>query len=107
MQDVEAGLLQAGQIADHRPAELWMTFYDFKFLGGEASRFVEDAVWDANLADIVEERAHLHVRHEVLGNAEIARHAQTPFREARAVDAGIEIAQIQQLVEGTDQRAAE
>src|ERR1700684_1620243 len=105
MQDVEAGLFQALEFADGGPSKLRMTFHDFVFFVGEAAGLIEDAVGNADLADVVQQRAHLESVHVAFGNAEAARNEKAPLRQARAVEAGVQISQIQKLIEAANKAA--
>jgi len=106
VEDEKAGAFEAGKTAKDSPTEFRMTLDDRVFFVGEASGLVEDAVGNADFADVVKESAHFDVRHGAFGNAKLARDAESPFGEAGAVDAGIQVAQIEELVEGANEGVA-
>src|SRR5690348_11149128 len=106
VEDEKAGAFEAGKVAKHGPTEFRMTLDDGVFFFGEASGLVEDAVGYADFADVVKEGAHFDVRHGAFGHAELTRDAKSPLREARAVHAGVQVAQVEKLVEGANEGVA-
>ena len=68
---------------------------------------VEDVVWNADFANVVQQGAHLELVHVAFGDAEVARHQQPPLRQTSAVKAGIQVTQVEQLIEAADEAAVQ
>src|SRR5262249_57688905 len=54
MQHVEAGLLEPGKLANHGPAVFRVALDQLELFGSQATGFIEDAVGNADLTDVVE-----------------------------------------------------
>src|SRR5882757_611225 len=102
MQNVERGALKPREHAQHRPAILRMLLHQRVFVGFQFSGLSEDGVGNANFSDIVKQRGNLQVLQHRLFESEFLADAHAPFRQARAVYAGVEVLEVQELVERTD-----
>jgi hypothetical protein len=74
MKHVESGLFEAAQISDDGPAVFRVPFHNFVFFSGQVIGLVEDAVRDANLANVMKQSTHFEVVRVAIGNTEVARH---------------------------------
>ncbi len=102
MQREEAGQVQVGKQPQDGPAILGMEVHHRALLRRQRSRLVEDGVGYTDLAEIVEEARHLDVALIRFVEAELDGDAHPPFGEACAVAAGVEVAQVLDLVEPED-----
>ena len=75
--------------------------------GSERAVLFENRIGHANLADVMQKRGDLNLVGVLFRNVHLARDAKRPLRQPRAVNASVEILQIEQLVERADQRVAE
>src|ERR1700732_3417830 len=102
MQNKETRPFESRQVPKHGPAVSRMALYDRKLLLGQPARLVENAVRNADLADIVEKCGDFEVLKRRFFQAKLLPNAHAPFRKARAMHTGVEILQIQKLVESAD-----
>ena len=107
VENIERGAFESGEHAQNRPAVFGMLFHKGVFIRVEAPRLSQDGVWNSHFADIVEKGGNFQILEFRFFQAEFLADAHAPFREARAMHAGVEILQIQKLVEGTDHRATQ
>src|SRR5262249_49966891 len=82
-----------------------MALHDFVFFVGQPAGLVENVVGNAHLADVVQQGPHLEAVHVAFRNAEAARDQKSPLRQARAVEARVQIPQIEKLIEAADKAA--
>ena len=82
-------------------------FHEGVLVGIETPGLAEDGVWDADLAYVVEQRGHFQILKLGFLQAEFLADAHAPLREASAVDAGVEILEIEELIESADDGIAE
>ena len=107
MEDEEADALEAGNLAEDAPAVFGMLFHEGVFVVGEAGGLIEDGVGNADFSDVVEEGGDLDIGEGIVVEAEFAGNVKSPLRKTRAVNAGIEILEIEKLIEGADEGVAE
>jgi len=107
VQGVEAGFFESGKEAKDRPAVFGMAIDESAFFGRERSGFFQDGVGDADLADVVEERGDFNLIKALFRDVHFAGDTQRPLREAGAVDSGVDVFQVEHLVEGANQGIAE
>ena len=106
MEYIKSRTLETREHAQHGPAVLGVFFHERVFIRIEASGLAKDGIRDSYFADVVQERGNLEILKFGLFQAQFLSDAHTPFREPSAVDAGIEILQVEQLIERTDDRIA-
>src|SRR3989442_9046810 len=104
MQNEEARPLQAGKKADHSPAIFRVLLHEGVLIRSQATWLFENGVRHSNLADVVKQRGHPDIPENAVFQSKLLGDAYTPFRQPGAVVSGVEVFQIQQLVEGTHQR---
>src|SRR5437588_657858 len=85
---------------------LEMAVDDCPLLFGEGARLLQDGVRDSNLANIMQQGCDFHLVKAVLGKVHLTRNPDGPLCQAGAVHARTDVFQVQQLVEGTDERIA-
>src|SRR5882724_618112 len=107
MKNIESGALEARKHPQHGPAVFGMLFHQGVFVGVETAWFAQDCIRDADFADVVQESGNFEVLQLGFFEAEFLADAHTPFRKAGAVDAGVEILQIEKLIERADDGIAE
>ena len=106
MQDIKSGALETREHAEHSPTVLAVFFHERVFLRIEALGLAEDGIRDAYLADVMQERGNLEILKVGFFQAQFLSDAHTPFREPGAVDAGVKILQVEELIERADDRIA-
>ncbi len=68
---------------------------------------VENGVGDSDFADVVKERCNFEIGEARFVHSHFAGHVERPFRQARAVNACVQILQVEQLIQRADQRSAQ
>ena len=106
MENIESRAFEARKHAQHRPAVLGVFFHECVFYRVQTLRLAEDGIRDAYFADVMQERGNLEILKLGLFQAQFLPDAHTPFREPGAVDAGVEILQVEELIERADDRIA-
>src|SRR5580704_6857364 len=106
MKTIKAGLFQARKKAQDRPTGLGMSIDDRTFVVSEWSGLFKDGVGNTDLADVVEKRGDLHLVGAFLRNIHFTSNPNGPFRQPRAVHAGTDVLEVQQVVECTNYRVA-
>src|SRR5207253_6825692 len=104
MENIKGGALETWKHAQYSPAVFGVFFHECAFIRIEALGLAEDGIRNAYFADVVQERGNLEILKLDLFQAQFPSDAHTPFRKPRAVDAGVEIFQVEQLIESTDDR---
>ena len=107
VENIESRAFEAGEHAQNGPAILGVLFHQGVFIRVEKPGFAEDCIRDADLTDIVEERGDFEILKLGFFEAEFLPDAHAPFREASAVHSGVEILEIEELIEGADDGIAE
>ena len=107
VEDVESGTFEAGKHAQDGPTIFGVLFHQSVFFVIELGGLFQDGVGDADFADVVEEGGDFEISKFRFAEAEFLSDAHAPFREASAVDAGVEILEIEKLIEGADDRGAQ
>jgi hypothetical protein len=107
MENIEGRALEAGEHAQNGPAVFGMFFHQGIFVRVETTGLAENRVRDTDFTDVVEERGHFEILKLGFLEAEFLANAHAPFREASAVHSGIEILEIEKLIEGADDGIAE
>src|SRR2546425_4619909 len=107
MEDVQRGALKARQHSQHGPAIFGMLLHQGVFLRVELRWLAQNRIGNAHFADVVQECGNLQILKLLLFKAKFLAHAHTPFGETRAVDAGVKVLQIQELIERADDRTAQ
>src|SRR5271157_20806 len=102
VQNKQADPLEARQEAEHRPTVLGVPVDDRPLLGIEPAGFIQNSVGDADLADIVKERGHLDIVLIALVDAQRFSDAHGPFRQSRTVNSGVEVLEIEELVQAVN-----
>src|SRR6266446_3403361 len=80
---------------------------DGALLRGERSGFLENRVGNADLADVMQQRGDFYLVQAVFWDVQFSRHPNRPLCQPSTMDAGAEVLQVKQLVEGADHRVAE
>src|SRR5437868_2654424 len=108
--DDRAHVLEPLDRRDDPLAELGMGLHERALLGGEPARLGEDRRGDADLADVVEERAELEPlerrRVEAEGLADLHRHVADPARVLRGVLV-VRLERVRERLDGGEERALE
>ena len=107
VENIERRAFEAGEHAQNGPAIFGVLFHEVVFIRVEAPGLAEDGVRNAHFADIVKERGHFEILKLGFLKAEFLADTHSPFREASAVDAGVEILEIEELIESADDGIAE
>src|SRR5713101_5817736 len=107
VENIERGAFESREHAQNRPAVFGVLFHQGVFIRVETPRFSQDGVWNSDFADIVQKGGNFQVLEFRFFQDELLADAHAPFREASTVHAGVDILQIQKLVEGADHRAAQ
>src|SRR3989442_7516598 len=107
MEDVQSGALKARQHTQHGPAIFGMLLHQGVFLRVELRWLAQNRIRNPHFADVMQERGNFQILKLFLLEAEFLAHTHAPFGETRAVDAGVEILQIEKLIEGADDRTAQ
>jgi hypothetical protein len=84
-----------------------MLLHQLVFFGRQLAGLVEDGVGNSHFADVMEQRGDLQVRLVALAQPKFSSHVQGPLCQARAVYAGIEVLEVQELVECADKGRAQ
>ena len=106
MQNIESRALEAREHAQHSPAVLGVFFHERELFRVERLRLAENGIRDAHFADVVQERGNFEILKFGFFQAQFPSDAHTPFRQPGAVHAGIQVFQIEELVERSDDRSA-
>src|SRR5216684_2469966 len=106
MENIEGRAFETGEHAQHSPAVLGMFFHERILFGVETSGLAEDGIRDTYFADVVQERGNFEILKLGFFEAQFLADAHTPFRQPGAVDAGIQILEIEELVESADDGSA-
>src|SRR5712691_8315201 len=104
MEHEQARPLELREQPDNRPAVLRVLLHQRPLLVGEPGGTLQHRVGNPHLADVVQQRGQFDVTQAFPTDAEVPRHADAPLGEPRAVEAGVQILEIQQLIEGADER---
>src|SRR5258708_9563522 len=106
MENIESRALEAGEHAQNGPSIFGVFFHQGVFVRIEAVGFAEDCIGDANFTDVVKERGHFEILKFGFLQAEFLADAHAPFRKASAVHTGVEVLEIEKLIEGAEDRIA-
>src|SRR5215470_5370099 len=106
VKNVKGCALKPWEHTKNRPTIFGVFLHQCVFFVVETARLAKDRVRYANFADVMEERCDLQVLQSGFFETEFLPHAHSPFCEARAVNSGIEILQVEQLIEGANHRIA-
>jgi len=101
-----AARFETREHAQHSPAVLGVFFHERVFLRVETLRLAEDGIRDAYFTDVMQERGNFEILKFGFFQAQFLSDAHTPFRQPGAVHARVEIFQVKELVERTDDRSA-
>jgi hypothetical protein len=107
MENIESSALEAREHAQHGPAVLGVLLHEGIFFGVEAPGLAKDGIRDADFTDVVQKRGNFEILKLGFLQAQFLPDAHTPFRQPSAVDAGVEIFQVEELIEGADDGIAE
>jgi hypothetical protein len=107
MENIESRTLESREHAQYGPAVLRVLLHEGIFLRIKTSGLAKDGIRDAHFADVVEKRRNLKILKLGFFQAQFLPNAHTPFRQPGAVDTGVEIFQVEELVEGADDGIAE
>lgn len=102
VKNIESRALKSWKHAKNRPAILGVFFHKRVFFRVEAAGLAKDGVGYAHFADIVKESRNFKILKSGFFKAEFLPNAHSPFRQARAMYSGIEILQVEELVESAD-----
>jgi len=89
-----------------QPAVFGVPLHQRVFFVVEFRGFAQDGVGYPDFADVVQQRGYFQILEHRLVETELLADAETPLSQARAVDANVQILQVQELVEGADRGAA-
>src|SRR5437762_8342791 len=106
MENIESRAFEAREHAQHSPAILGVFFHERILFRVETLRLAENGIRDAHFTDVVQERGNFEILKFGFFQAQFPSDAHTPFRQPGAVHAGVEIFQVEELVEGADDRTA-
>jgi hypothetical protein len=107
VENIEGRPFETGEHAQNGPAIFGMFFHQGIFVRVETTGLSENCVRDADFTDVVEERGHFEILKLGFLEAEFLTDAHAPFREASAVYSGVEVLEIEELIEGADDGIAE
>src|SRR6266480_2457697 len=106
MENIEGRAFEAREHAQHSPTILGMFFHERILFRVETLRLAENGIRDAHFTDVVQERGNFKILKVGFFQAQSLSDAHPPFRQPGAVHAGVEIFQVEELVEGADDRTA-
>lgn len=106
MENIESRAFEAWKHAQDSPAVLGVFFHERILFRVETLRLAENGIRDAHFTDVVQERGNFEILKFGFFQAQFLSDAHTPFRQPGAVHAGVEIFQVEELVEGADDRTA-
>jgi hypothetical protein len=107
VENIERCAFETGKHPQDSPAILRMLFHEGVFVCVQASGLTKNRVRDSHLPDVVEKRGYFKILKFGFLEAKFLPNTHSPFRQASAVDAGVEILEIQELIEGTDDGIAQ
>src|SRR5437870_958226 len=107
MQDKVTGVLQAGKVPQNSPA-VFRVFLDQRvFFFGQAAGLPQDRIGNTHFANVVQKGGHFDVVQAFFLDTKFLSDAHRPLGQPGAMHPGVEILQIQKLVEGADKRSAQ
>src|SRR5688572_17939246 len=95
----QADALEAWHHAKDCPPVLGMLLDNLKLLLRQPRRFPEDVIRRSDLTDVVQDCRDLEVTQCRVVKAEVPSDAHRPFGEPRRMNAGVQVLQIEQLIE--------
>ena len=102
MQYVETCSLETRKEPSHRPAVFGVLLHERVLFYGKTTRLSQDRVGNSDLPDVMEQRGNFNILEDAFFHAELLSDAHGPFGKPGTVVSGVEVLQIQELVEGAD-----
>jgi len=90
----QAGFFQTRKAAEDRPTVLRVPVDESALFVGEGASFLQDGIGHADYADTVEKGRYFDLVEAVLWNIHLSCDTDRPLREASAVNAGVDVLQI-------------
>jgi len=107
VENIERRAFETRKHTQDSPAILRMFFHEGEFIRVETTGLAEYRIGDAHLPDVVEKRSYFKILKLRFLEAKLPPYAHAPFRQASAVDAGVKVLEIKELIKGADDGIAE